>query len=76
MTYLELLQEEVVLTGAVENLRGDISPDLCGDISPDLRGDISGLRGDISDFPRGDYDVYENLVFVAIQHAYEAGEIE
>ena len=67
MTYLELLQEESILSGEVEKLSGDVSG---------LSGDVSGLRGDVTDFPRGDYDVYESLVFIAVQHAYESGEIE
>ena len=81
MTYLELLQEEAVLTGEVEKLSGDVTglsgdvSGLSGDVS-DLRGDVTGLRGDVTDFHRGDYGVYESLVFIAIQHAYEAGEIE
>jgi hypothetical protein len=67
MTYLDLVIEENILSGDVSGLRGDVSG---------LSGDVSGLSGDVSNFPRGDYDVYENLAFIAIQHAYEAGEIK
>ena len=56
----------VVVTGDVTDLTGNVT---------DLSGNVTGLYGDVTDFPRGDYGVYESLVFIAIQHAYEAGEM-
>ena len=61
MTYLELLQEEAVLTGEVEKLRGN----------------VTGLSGYVSDLPRlADYDCWEPLEYAVIQFAADAGEFD